>query len=111
MTGSVDTETLTMLKEVMEDDFPQLITTYLDDATTRIAQLTPLLGEADCDELRHCAHSLKGSSSNLGATALSEMCFEIEAKAKEQQLDGVETCIHNIEKEFDAVKSVLEALL
>ncbi|MGH1371893.1 MAG: Hpt domain-containing protein [Cellvibrionaceae bacterium] len=110
MTGSVDTETLTMLKEVMEDDFPQLITTYLDDATTRIAQLSDLVAAADYDELRHCAHSLKGSSSNLGAMPLSELCFEVETKAKDQQLDGIEACVESIKQEFDLVKSALQAL-
>ncbi len=111
MTGSVDTETLTMLKDVMEDDFPQLITTYLDDASARIGQLSDLIAAADHEELRHCAHSLKGSSSNLGAMPLSELCFEIETKAKEQQLDGIEPCVDNIKQEFEVVKSVLEGLL
>ncbi len=110
MTGSVDIETLTMLKEVMEDDFPQLISTFLDDATVRIGQLTDLLDAKDCDELRLCAHSLKGSSSNLGALPLSELCFEVETKAKEQQLEGLEISIATIKQEFEVVKSVLEKL-
>ena len=111
MTGSVDTETLTMLKEVMEDDFSALITTYLDDASARIPQLQTLLDGADAEELRHCAHSLKGSSSNLGAMPLSELCFEVETRAKEQQLDDIEPFLRQIEREYDQVKAVLTGML
>lgn len=111
MTGSVDTETLTMLKEVMEDDFNALITTYLDDASARIPQLQTLLDSEDAEELRHCAHSLKGSSSNLGATALSELCFEVETRAKDQQLEDVEDFLRKIEQEYEQVKVVLSDLL
>ena len=111
MTGSVDTETLNMLKEVMEDDFNALISTYLDDAGTRIPQLQTLLEEANAEELRHCAHSLKGSSSNLGAMPLSELCFEVETRAKEQQLGEVEPFLRQIEQEYEQVKTILSGML
>lgn len=111
MKGSVDTETLSMLKEVMEDDFSELITTYIDDATSRVEQLSSFLNDKDSEALRHCAHSLKGSSSNLGATALSDLCFEIESRAKDNQLAEVGLYIEQIAEEFLSVKSALEKLL
>ncbi len=110
MTSSVDTETLTMLKEVMEDDFGTLITTYLDDVNTRIPQLKAALEGRNCEDLRHGAHSLKGSSSNLGAAPLSELCLQVETLAKEGCVEGVESLLAQIEAEFHQVKLQLEAL-
>ena len=111
MTGPVDTETLSMLKEVMEDDFSELITTFLDDASSRVGQLPSLLEQGDAKALRLCAHSLKGSSSNLGAIVFAELCFEIESRANDNQLEEIEGYIERIEQEFLRVKSALEKLL
>ncbi len=110
MTSSVDTETLTMLKEVMEDDFDTLITTYLEDVTTRLPQLKAALASQNCEDLRHGAHSLKGSSSNLGASPLAELCLKVEMLAKDGSVEGVESLLAQIETEFQQVKLQLEAL-
>lgn len=111
MGETVDTETLTMLRDVMEDDFGALITTFLDDAQERIPQMAQLLESADADGLRHAAHSLKGSSSNLGALPLSQLCFEVEHRAKQQQLSDIKPFIGQIDAEFQQVKDILLGLL
>ncbi len=110
MTSSVDAETLTMLKDVMEDDFDTLITTYIDDVIIRIPQLKAALDSQNCEELRRDAHSLKGSSSNLGAQSLAELCLQVENLAKEGETEGVEPLLTQIEMEFHQVKLQLEAL-
>lgn len=110
MNESVDTDTLSMLKEVMEDDFQLLVSTFLDDAQLRIPQLFEEFNAGDGDMLRQTAHSLKGSSSNLGAVRLSELCFQVEHRAKENQLDGLEAVLYQVKAEFDQVRSILEGL-
>ncbi|MAZ88231.1 MAG: histidine kinase [Cellvibrionaceae bacterium] len=109
MTSSVDAETLTMLKDVMEDDFDTLITTYVDDVVARIPRLKAALGSQNFEDLRHCAHSLKGSSSNLGALPLADLCMQVETLAKEMCVEGVEPLLTQIETEFHQVKAQLEA--
>ncbi|NIB43202.1 Hpt domain-containing protein [Pseudomaricurvus alkylphenolicus] len=107
MTQSVDTETLAMLKEVMEDDFNNLINTFLDDARQRLPLLREQLAASDYEALRRTAHSLKGSSSNLGAMPLSELCFQVEHRANEHQLSGVEGILQEIDAEFQQVSDIL----
>lgn len=110
MTSSVDAETLIMLKDVMEADFDTLITTYIDDVSVRIPQLKVALDSQDHEALRRGAHSLKGSSSNLGAQPLADLCLEVETLAKQGHIEGIELLLQQIDAEFDQVKSQLEAL-
>lgn len=110
MTESVDADTLSTLKEIMEDDFHGLIATYLDDSEMRIPQLRVQLAAADSEALRLTAHSLKGSSGNLGAVPLSELCFLVEQKAAQQQLDGLEETLDDIDEEYARVAAILSRL-
>ncbi|GAA5316914.1 MAG: Hpt domain-containing protein [Candidatus Pelagadaptatus aseana] len=107
----VDTETLEMLKEVMEDDFPLLLQTFIDDALTRIPQLREQLDANNADELRRNAHSLKGSSGNVGAAGMTEICSRLESLANQSQLQEAGDIINAIEAEFGRVRSALNALL
>lgn len=111
MNDSVDLETLNMLKEVMEDDFALLLQTFIDDAQTRIPQLRDQLAVGSHDELRRNAHSLKGSSGNVGATGMSEVCMRLENMARDGQLDTASALIDEVESSFEQVKVALQALL
>jgi histidine phosphotransfer protein HptB len=106
----VDLETLETLKEVMEDDFQLLIETFLGDATSRIHKLQSEAGSLSSEDLRIEAHSLKGSSSNIGAPQLSQLCFILEEKGRKGLLEGVETDVEAVVAEFEIVKGILSAL-
>lgn len=106
MSESVDTDTLTTLQEIMEDDFHELIHTFLEDSEMRIPQLRVQLAAADSEALRLTAHSLKGSSSNLGAKPLADLCFRVEQQAAQQKLDGLEDTLDEIDEEFARVTTI-----
>lgn len=111
MSSHVDEETISMLKEVMEDDFDNLLHTYINDSAVRIDELKKYLTAADCDLLRRTAHSLKGSSGNLGATSLASLCLQVEAQSKEGVLDGIEVIINQIETEYQEVEGIMRRYL
>lgn len=108
MTQPVDLEALAALKEIMEDEFSSLVTIYLEDAAARLAQLDGLLAGGNLDEIRKHAHSLKGSSSNLGASLLTDLCFQLEQQAKDNQSEGLGGLLTQIDAEFIQVKDALE---
>lgn len=110
MGESVDADILTTLQEIMEDDFHALVTTFLDDSEMRIPQLRVQLAAADSEALRLTAHSLKGSSGNLGAKPLSNLCLFVEQRAAAQQLDGLEDALDDIDEEFARVAAILSRL-
>ena len=100
----IDEVILSDLKEVMEADFNRLITVYFDDARLRLDQLQSLVQAGDLSELRKTAHSIKGSSSNIGAPRLAELLQKLEDMAKADALQNEFLLLNSIHDEFEQVK-------
>ncbi|MEX5686757.1 Hpt domain-containing protein [Pseudomonas silesiensis] len=102
----LDFDVLSALQEVMEDEYPMLLDTFLADAEERLV----LLHKADdAQQLMNAAHSFKGSSSNMGAIRLARLCHELEQCAKQKRLAGVEQLVGEIDSEFALVRPLYEA--
>ena len=82
MTVHIDNEQLAELKDVLEDEFGILISTYLADAKLRLQLIEQGLQNQDYEAVRLAAHSLKGASANLGALLLAELCEKLEHDCK-----------------------------
>ena len=54
-----------------------------------IDDMRSALAAGDATVLRAAAHTLRGSSAQLGAVRLSALARELEAAARDRQLDGV----------------------
>lgn len=74
----LDEAVLGALQEVMEQEYPLLLDTFLSDSRVRLQQLH---AASDVEALSQAAHSLKGSSSNMGAVQLAELCRQLEQQA------------------------------
>jgi HPt (histidine-containing phosphotransfer) domain-containing protein len=102
----LDRDVLSTLREVMEDEYPMLLDTFLADSEKRLL----LLRKAeDPVMLMDAAHSFKGSSSNMGATRLTELCSELEQRAKQKNLAGIEKLVGEIDREFALIRPLYEA--
>lgn len=102
----LDRDVLSALQEVMEDGYPELLETFLADAEERLVLLRTA---DDALELMNAAHSFKGSSSNMGAVRLAALCHELEQRAKNKNLSGVEKLVGEIDGEFALVRPLYEA--
>ena len=100
----LDHEVLSALREVMEDEYPLLLDTFLIDSKERLRQLKT----DDTNQLIATAHSFKGSSSNMGAIRLFELCDQLEQQAKELSPGGIEKLVAEIDSEFSLVRSLYE---
>lgn len=103
----LDREILQTLQEVMEDQFPELINTFLKDSDERIRSLQKALATRDSEAVRRQAHSFKGSCNNLGAVRLANLCQLMENRGREGELDGLEHQLVDIQQEFCQLKSIL----
>jgi HPt (histidine-containing phosphotransfer) domain-containing protein len=103
----IDEDILSDLKEVMEADFTRLITVYFDDAILRIENLQQSLLSRDLSSLRKVAHSMKGSSSNIGAARLAELLQKMEDMAKQGDLKDEVVLLTEIQNEFQLVRASL----
>lgn len=103
MGDRLDQVLLAELEMIMEEEFPTLLETFLADAQKHYLQIGSTWQKADLDGLRRSAHSLKGSSANVGASALADLCATLEAQAHAQETASTEDCIRQLSSELEAV--------
>lgn len=101
----LDRDVLSALQEVMEDEYPMLLETFLVDSEVRLHSLQEA---GDVTRLIETAHSLKGSSSNMGAIHLARLCDELERLAKQNPTTGIEKLVNEISEEFAIVRPLYE---
>lgn len=103
----IDLDILNELKEIMEDDFDELIETFIDDGQKQVDDLRVAIDASIAPDIRRIAHTLKGSSANLGANALSETCKVLEHDAAEDNLSDANNQYEKIKSAYEAVKASL----
>ena len=96
-----------------EDDsfLREIIQTYLEDTPKRIQEVRLAVGSADAVAFVRATHTIKGSSSNLGAERLRRTAERFEHGARQNGLNGMEQAVADLEAEFAAAREALLALL
>ncbi len=109
----LDTTVLASLRELAEPGRPdpvrELVELFLRDSTPKVDSLQNLAGLRKAGELKAAAHSLKGSSNNLGARRLAGMLQEIENAAKAGKWEDLEDLLPRVRSEFHRVQERLLA--
>ena len=101
----LDPQVLSGLQEVMEGEYPKLLDTFLDDSQKRVEALRN--ARDDAKALGLIAHSFKGSSGNLGAVRLAQLCQRLETESVAQATD-LGALVDQIDHEFSVVRSLYE---
>ena len=108
MNTSVDIDNLNMLKELIGKDLKEILDAYISTAPNLVNQIEDALISQDVDNLRLHAHSLKGSSANIGANTLSSLSASLEQFAKEGQLGS--PAVQAFSKSKDENSAVMDFL-
>jgi len=101
-------EILNELKEIMEDDFDELISLFVLDGQAQIDDLKKAVASLKAIDVRQIAHTLKGSSANIGMFDLSESCKALEFKAADASFEGAEELLEKIINDFNETKKILK---
>jgi HPt (histidine-containing phosphotransfer) domain-containing protein len=109
--GSLDLNLINDLRELMEDEFNSLIEIYLNDSVVRMQQLELAVQQKDGTQIRHAAHSLKGSSSNIGAEELAAQCQKLEEMGKNNELENITGQAEMVQQELTRVQAELKTLM
>ncbi len=107
----VDIASLNDLKDIMESEYETLINTFLSDSEARIVDIQASISANDAEALRKSAHSIKGSSSNVCAIALSECARILEHMGKEGTTAGAQAKLDELKTEFVVVTGILRGTL
>ena len=78
----LDQTMLEELREIAGDETTRIITIFLEDAPRLIGTLEKAAAVPDLDAMRDAAHTLKSSSANVGAMALSAAAKRVELGAQ-----------------------------
>ncbi|WP_158527355.1 Hpt domain-containing protein [Pelagibaculum spongiae] len=107
----LDNEVLDELQDIMGKDFSLLISTFVSDSLHRFESMRDHWVAGDMVALSRDVHSLKGSSSNVGAVSLSEFCQQLEVQVKAGEMDSIEMILDMIGKERSTVCQLMEVFL
>jgi CheY-like chemotaxis protein len=108
--AAFDAGALESLRELGGDEFlSEVIDAFLTDAPALLEQLRPYEG-MDTEELRRAAHTLKSNGATLGAEEFSNLCRELEQRAKSGRLDDASELVTRIEREYEPLLQALTAL-
>lgn len=110
MPERLDQELLRELELLMEEDFSSLLEAYLKDSEQRFFELTEAWEAGDLDRLSHSAHSLKGSSSNIGAAVLATLCSDLEGIARDGCAEQVPEALSRVRGELGEVRQAVQAI-
>ncbi|GGY39683.1 hypothetical protein GCM10011297_11120 [Bacterioplanes sanyensis] len=106
-----DEEALDMLKEVMDEEFPELIAVFVRDSEQRLPLLQKAIELGNAGEVRELAHSFKGASSNISAQLLADHCFALEQAGRAQNLEHAPEQFEQVQTEYWQVKALLQQML
>lgn len=104
-------ENLRSLNPGDNDEFlREIIMIYLEDTPQRIAELEQSLAAGDAPKFTRAAHSIKGSSANLGAMAVRGVAEQLERRSHDAGLANVAELIAELKAEFARAQVAFSAL-
>jgi HPt (histidine-containing phosphotransfer) domain-containing protein len=89
----------------------EIVGIFLEDTPQRIAELDESLTEGDVTRYARAAHSIKGSSANLGAEALRAAAEKLEHHARTHGIAGATALQQQVREEFGRAKAELAKMM
>ncbi|HEX3557342.1 MAG TPA: two-component regulator propeller domain-containing protein [Thermoanaerobaculia bacterium] len=86
----------------------EIVDGFLGEAPRRLSRLREALAAGDGEALAFTAHSLKGSSAQLGALRLAALSHALELAGRQGSLDGAAGMVDEIEREIERVAPALK---
>jgi histidine phosphotransfer protein HptB len=113
-TPAIDPEAIGNLRELNPGDngefLKEIVSIYLEDTPKRIGELKASLASGDAATFTRAAHTIKGSSSNVGAVALKGVAERMELISKRQGLGAMAPLIADCEAEFSRAAAELRGI-
>ena len=88
----------------------ELITMFLEDSASLLAQMRQGIEQENADMLHQAAHIMGASSAMFGAKPLSSLCRELEAMGATGSMDGGAAKMSQVDAEYAQVETALQAV-
>ena len=116
--ASINSQTIPVqvqrLQEIADGDLDferELIQAFVLDNERHIRSLESAISERNLELFEHVAHSMKGSSANMGANRMLEIAHLLEQLGPRGELSPANEMLDNLKTEFNQVCIFLEDYL
>jgi two-component system sensor histidine kinase/response regulator len=101
------------MKTVNGDEalFNEITALFLESAADNLSKIRKGILNKDAGVVEHAAHNLKGSVANFGAKRAFDAAYRLEQMGKDGKLTAAESANLELEKEFKALESALQAAM
>lgn len=111
----LDMSVVEELLSITDDGDPELlldlVQMFLEDGPNKVRAVTEGIAAGDFESAERAAHSLKGSSGNLGARQLQNVCEQLQIATRYQKKDESQKLAAGLGTTFDAAEQALRKLL
>ena len=100
--------------ELMDGDadlLKEVLQIFVEDVPRKMNGLHKALDSADADAIRFEAHSIKGSSANIGADLVRELAIKIEQAGAEHQIGTALELFEQLESEQTRLKTRIATVI
>ena len=87
-----------------------LISMFLEDAPIKLNSIKAGFAKRDMHQIEKAAHSMKGSSGNLGATRVQEICDQLQRSCRTGNPEEIAQLVGQLEAPFALVLRELREL-
>ena len=101
----IDMTQINNLKSLFNDGFEPFLVSFYEDFESKEQELDAAVQSHQMESVSKIAHSLKGSSLNMGALGLANLCSKIEAASK----TGATVDIDQAQRELKAMYPLIKA--
>ena len=103
---------LSRIKDTADGDTEfekELLAMYTEDTELRMNELSDKIAAGDAAGVRLAAHTIKGSSANVGAESMRAIAGELETLAVSGELAAAGGILDRLKAEFTSVRAFLGA--
>ena len=110
----IDSQALDALRALSPDDgdvfVKEISGIFIEDTPKRLVELDQTFATGDAQGFIRAAHSIKGSSANLGAMALRSVAEQLETRGRKEGIAGLGELVASVKVEFEKAKAELNKL-
>ena len=105
----MDCKALAQRLGLEKEEYLELLELFVETTGSNLAKLHNGLDACDSRQVLEAAHTIKGSSANLGLTAIAEVAREVEEKARQKSLAGAGEAAQSIKGQCEQIAHELKS--
>jgi HPt (histidine-containing phosphotransfer) domain-containing protein len=91
-----------------QDEMRELLVIFIESSESDLVKLKQALIEGDAKQVADAAHSIKGSSANLGFMDIFSVAKNLEQKARENSLEGLADEVHILKDRLSSITKSID---